>query len=149
MTPSKPSRWLGWLPVLIYSFTLTVESRFTERFHVLSQGWTNFSVIWCITSSLFFFVWDFIQPKSKSLPSRIGFVTLCSLLALITFFVMDYLQSPPIADHKLVVYLGAVFITLVMFILPSFLLGLLVVVLGWVIRKWFIKSPSEGSPLKP
>jgi len=135
---------MGVVAVVFYAFALDlislIDAKNNNPYALLS---------WVVFSSLFFFVWDFIQPKSKSLPSRIGFVTLCSLLALITFFVMDYLQSPPIADHKMVVYLGAVFITLVMFILPSFLLGLLVVVLGWVIRKWFIKSPSEGSPLKP
>jgi len=47
------------------------------------------------------------------------------------------------------IFVGVMFIAFISLVGFSFLLGLLVVVLGWVIRKWFIKSPSEGSPLKP
>ena len=144
MTSSRTSRWMGAVVVVFYAFALDLISLITATF---TRQFTPFWWCWVIFSTLFFVIWDFNQQKSKGLLFRIGFVTLCTTLALVVYAGMSFLLSKDSFDLEN--FVGGMFIAFISLVGFSFLLGLLVVVLGWVIRKWFIKSPSEGSPLKP
>ena len=142
MTPSKSSRWI--VAVLLYSVAIAVASSLLD--HFIGDTY-HCGYLLVIASCFFFSQWDLNQPKSRSLPSRIGFVTLCSVLALFLNAWLDWLPSIGTVHvmSESQSFFGGVKVLLVGYILPSFVLGVLVIVFYWVRRKWFIKSPSEPS----
>jgi len=122
---------MGAVVVVFYAFALDLISLIDATF---TRQFTPFWWCWVIFSTLFFVIWDLNQQKSKGFLFRVGFVTLCTTLALVVYAGMSFLQSKDSFDLEN--FVGGMFIAFISLVGFSFLLGLLVVVLGWVRRKW-------------